>query len=173
MDAYQYFFDAKGKQVGSAKAGTMEWDKREGHMHWHFTDFAQYRLLSADKKIALRSGKEAFCLVNTDAVDYTIPNAKWRPSNTDLTSSCGANTAVAVREVLDVGNGDTYGQYLPGQNFEVTDLPNGTYYIEVKANPSNKLTELSTTNNTALREIRLGGTPTERTLEVPSVHGLD
>ncbi|WP_067496188.1 lysyl oxidase family protein [Actinoplanes sp. TFC3] len=173
MDAYQYFFDANGKEVGSVEAGTMEWDPREGHRHWHFTDFAQYNLLSADKKLAVRSGKEAFCLANTDQVDYTVKNAKWRPDNTDLSTSCGQNTAVAVREVLDIGNGDTYTQERPGQSFEVTDLPNGTYYIEVKANPSNKLTELSTTNNTALREIHLGGTPTERTLEVPSVNGLD
>lgn len=173
MDAYQYFFDADGKEVGSVEAGTMEWDPREGHRHWHFTDFAQYNLLGADKKLAVRSGKEAFCLANTDAVDYTVPAAKWRPDNTDLSSSCGQNTAVAVREVLDIGNGDTYTQDRPGQSFEITDLPNGTYYIEVKANPADKLTELSTANNTALREIRLGGTPTRRTLEVPSVHGLD
>ncbi|GAA2595803.1 lysyl oxidase family protein [Winogradskya consettensis] len=173
MDAYQYFFDANGKEVGSVEAGTMEWDAREGHRHWHFTDFAQYNLLAADQKLAVRSGKEAFCLANTDAIDYTIKNAKWRPDNTDLSTSCGQNTAVAVREVLDIGSGDTYTQARPGQSFEVTDLPNGTYYIEVKANPSNKLTELSTTNNTALREIHLGGTPTARTLEVPSVNGLD
>jgi hypothetical protein len=173
MDAYQYFFDAKGNQVGSVPAGTMEWDNREGHKHWHFTDFAQYNLLAADKQLAVRSGKEAFCLANTDAVDYTIPNAKWRPDNTDLSTSCGGNTAVAVREVLDIGNGDTYGQYRPGQSFEVTDLPNGTYYIEVKANPVNKLAETSTSNNTSLREIQLGGTPGARTLTVPPVNGID
>ena len=173
MDAYQYFFDAKGKQVGSVPAGTMQWDAREGHRHWHFTDFAQYNLLAADKKLAVRSGKEAFCLANTDAVDYTIPNAKWRPDNTDLSSSCGQNTAVAVREVLDIGNGDTYTQDRPGQSFEITGLKNGTYYIEVKANPSNKLTELSRTNNTALRKIILGGTPTARTLTVPPVNGIE
>jgi len=173
MDAYQYFFDAKGNQVGSVPAGTMEWDNREGHKHWHFTDFAQYNLLAADKKLAVRSGKEAFCLANTDSVDYTIPNAKWRPDNTDLSTSCGGNTAVAVREVLDIGNGDTYSQYRPGQSFEVTDLPNGTYYIEVKANPANKLAETDTSNNTALREIQLGGTPDARTLVVPPVNGLD
>ncbi|GIE95323.1 lysyl oxidase family protein [Paractinoplanes rishiriensis] len=173
MDAYQYFFDAKGNQVGSRPAGTMEWDPREGHLHWHFTDFAQYNLLTADQSLAVRSGKEAFCLANTDAVDYTITNAKWRPDNTDLATSCGADTVVAVREVLDVGNGDTYSQYRPGQSFEVTDLPNGTYWIQVLANPENKLTELSTTNNSALRQIILGGTPEERTLTVPPVHGIE
>ncbi|MCA2215675.1 lysyl oxidase family protein [Jidongwangia harbinensis] len=172
MDAYQYFFDANGKEVGSVEAGTMEWDPQEGHNHWHFTDFAQYNLLNADKSQAVRSGKEAFCLVNTDAVDYTLPNAKWRPENTDLYSSCGANTAVAVREVLDVGSGDTYTQNLPGQSFEVTDLPNGTYFVEVLANPDNKLAELNTKNNSALRKIILGGTAEKRTLRVPPLHGI-
>jgi len=172
MDAYQYFFDAKGNQVGSVPAGTMQWDNRDGHKHWHFTDFAQYNLLKSDKKLAVRSGKEAFCLANTDAVDYTIPNAKWRPDNTDLSTSCGGNTAVAVREVLDIGNGDTYSQARPGQSFEITGLPNGTYYIEVKANPANKLAETSTANNTALRKIVLGGTANKRTLTVPPVNGI-
>ncbi len=172
MDAYQYFFDAQGKQVGSVPAGTLQWDPREGHKHWHFTDFAQYNLLGADRKLAVRSGKEAFCLANTDPVDYTLPNAKWRPQNTDLSTSCGGNTAAAVREVLDIGNGDTYSQARPGQSFEVTDLKNGTYYIEVKANPANKLAELSTANNTSLRKIVLGGTPAKRTLTVPPVDGI-
>lgn len=173
MDAYQYFFDAKGNQVGSQPAGTMEWDDREGHKHWHFTDFAQYNLLDSSQTLAVRSGKEAFCLANTDAVDYTIPGAKWRPDNTDLSTSCGANTVVAVREVLDVGNGDTYTQERPGQSFEITDLPNGTYYIQVLANPAKKLAELSTGNNSALRQIVLGGTPEQRTLTVPPVNGID
>ena len=172
MDAYQYFFDAKGKEVGSVAAGTMEWDPRDGHRHWHFTDFAQYNLLNADRSRAVRSGKEAFCLANTDAVDYTIPQAKWRPYNTDLSSSCGQNTAVAVREVLDVGNGDTYSQDRPGQSFEITDLPNGTYFIETLANPENKLAESNRKNNSALRKIVLGGTPEKRTLKVPAVHGI-
>ena len=172
MDAYQYFFDAKGNQVGSVPAGTMQWDDREGHKHWHFTDFAQYNLLDSTQKLAVRSGKEAFCLANTDAVDYTIPNAKWRPDNTDLSTSCGANTVIAVREVLDIGNGDTYSQARPGQSFEVTDLPNGTYYIQVLANPANKLAELSTANNSSLRQIVLGGTPENRTLTVPPVFGI-
>jgi lysyl oxidase len=172
MDAYQYFFDAKGNQVGSVQAGTMEWDNREGHKHWHFTDFAQYNLLGADQKQVERSGKEAFCLANTDAVDYTIANAKWRPDNTDLSTSCGANTTIAVREVLDIGNGDTYTQYRPGQSFDITDLANGTYYIQVLANPANKLSELNTTNNSALRQIVLGGTPDNRTLTVPPVFGI-
>jgi hypothetical protein len=173
MDAYQYFYDATGAEVGVRPAGTMQWDARDGHLHWHFTDFAQYNLLDSTKELAVRSGKEAFCLANTDPVDYTLPRANWRPDNTDLSSSCGQSTAVAVREALDIGSGDTYSQFLPGQAFDVTDLPNGTYWIEVRANPELHLAELRTDNNTAMRKVILGGSPGARTLQVPPVHGLD
>ncbi|GHE39159.1 hypothetical protein GCM10017771_57840 [Streptomyces capitiformicae] len=167
MDAYQYFYDAKGKQVGYAPTGTMEWDARNGHEHWHFTDFASYRLLSEDQTKEVRSGKEAFCLANTDAIDYTVKNANWHPENTDLSSACGYQDSISVREVLDVGSGDTYNQYRPGQSFDITDLPNGTYYIKVIANPENRLQETNHKNNIALRKVVLGGTPGARTVQVP------
>ncbi|MEU0406160.1 lysyl oxidase family protein [Streptomyces sp. NPDC006197] len=168
MDAYQYFYDAHGKQVGYTPTGTMEWDPRPGHVHWHFTDFASYRLLKADKKEAVRSGKEAFCLANTDAVDYTVKNANWHPFNTDLATACGQENSISVREVLDVGSGDTYTQDLPGQSFDITDVPNGTYYIQVLANPAKRLKETDLGNNSALRKIVLGGTPGRRTVTVPA-----
>ncbi|GIJ24618.1 lysyl oxidase family protein [Micromonospora lutea] len=173
MDAYQYFYDANGNQVGYTQAGTMEWDPRTGHHHWHFTDFAEYRLLDAARTVAVRSGKEAFCLANTDAVDLTLPNAKWRPTNTDLSTSCGRQTSLAVRQVLDIGGGDTYAQYLPGQSFDITDLPNGTYYIEVAANPAKRLQESNLTNNNSYRRIILGGTPGTRTVTVPPHEGIE
>ncbi|WP_208545439.1 lysyl oxidase family protein [Streptomyces sp. Tu 2975] len=168
MDAYQYFYDADGKQVGYAPTGTMEWDPRPGHEHWHFTDFASYRLLKADQKEAVRSGKEAFCLANTDAVDYTVKNANWHPENTDLSTACGQENSISVREVLDVGSGDTYTQDLPGQSFDITDLPNGTYYIQVLANPEKRLQETDLGNNSALRKVVLGGKPGARTVKVPA-----
>ncbi|WP_371611980.1 lysyl oxidase family protein [Streptomyces clavifer] len=171
MDAYQYFYDASGKQVGYTPTGTMEWDPRPGHEHWHFTDFASYRLLKADQKETVRSGKEAFCLANTDAVDYTVKNANWHPYNTDLSTACGQENSISVREVLDVGSGDTYTQDLPGQSFDITGLANGTYYIQVLANPEKRLKETDLTNNSALRKVVLGGKPGARTVTVPA-HGL-
>ncbi|WP_257139248.1 lysyl oxidase family protein, partial [Streptomyces sp. wa1002] len=173
MDAYQYFYDADGKQVGYTPTGTMEWDPRPGHEHWHFTDFASYRLLKADQKESVRSGKEAFCLANTDAVDYTVKNANWHPDNTDLSTACGQENSISVREVLDVGSGDTYTQDLPGQSFDITDLPNGTYYIQVLANPENRLKETNHKNNSALRKVVLGGKKGARTVKVPAHHLVD
>ncbi|HEY3563292.1 MAG TPA: lysyl oxidase family protein [Kribbella sp.] len=166
MDAYQYFYDAHGKQVGYHNTGTLEWDGREGHNHWHFTDFARYSLLNAKQSEVVRSQKEAFCLAATDAIDYTVKNANWHPGNTDLHTACGDHGSLSVREVLDVGSGDTYVQTLPGQSFDITNLPNGTYYVQVTANPEHRLYESSTKNNVALRQVVLGGTKHHRTVKV-------
>ncbi|HWD81944.1 MAG TPA: lysyl oxidase family protein [Kribbella sp.] len=166
MDAYQYFYDAHGKQVGYQTTGTLEWDGRAGHNHWHFTDFARYSLLNAKQTEVVRSQKEAFCLAATDSIDYTVKNANWHPDNTDLHTACGDHGSLSVREVLDVGSGDTYEQTLPGQSFDITNLANGTYYVQVTANPEHRLYESSTTNNVALRKVILGGTLHHRTVKV-------
>lgn len=173
MDAYQYFYDEKGKEVGYAKTGTMEWDARDGHTHWHFTDFARYSLLNAKQTEVVRSQKEAFCLAATDSIDYTVKNANWHPMNTDLHTACGNHGSLSVREVLDVGSGDTYEQSLPGQSFDITGLPNGTYFIEVNANPEKRLFESNLNNNKSLRKVILGGTPHHRTVKVPPVQLVD
>ena len=78
-----------------------------------------------------------------------------------------------MREVLDVGSGDTYTQYRPGQSFDITDLPNGTYHIQVIANPANRLQETDLKNNVSLRKVVLGGTPGARTVSVPPVDLID
>jgi hypothetical protein len=169
MDAYQYFFDAEGNQTGYQDVGHLHWDAKPSHQHWHFEDFARYSLLRQDKSEATVSKKEAFCLANTDAVDLTVPSAEWKPENTDLATSCGDHTSLSIREVLAAGWGDTYTQLRAGQSFRVDKLPNGVYFIAVAANPDGNLVETSTTNNVALRKIRLGGKGEERTVKVTQV----
>lgn len=173
MEAYQYFFDNAGNEVGSMPAGGLQWDPRAGHEHWHFKAFASYRLLDSTKKLTKRSGKEAFCLVPTDPVDLNAENANWKPFSTDLTTACGSEGALSIREVLDTGWGDTYGQTLPGQSFNVTTLPNGIYFIEVLANPDRKLFESNSSNNSSLRKVKIGGkVGGKRTLTVYDYAGI-
>jgi len=154
MTAYQFFYDADGNELGHEQVGELHWHGGN-HNHWHFEDFATYRLLKADKSTAVRSTKNSFCLANTDAVDYTVPGADWHPEGTDLGSACGGQEALSVREVLSSGSGDTYYQFRTGQAFRLGNLPDGIYYIQVLANPEGNLIEESTTNNSALRKIRL------------------
>jgi hypothetical protein len=166
MDAYQYFFDADGEQVGYEPVGQMHFDHKPSHQHWHFEDFARYSLLDAGHVEQVRSKKEAFCLANTDTVDLTVPDAAWQPENTRLETSCGDESSLSIREVLAAGWGDTYTQYRAGQSFDLRGLPNGIYFVQVLANPDGNLVESDTTNNESLRKIKLGGTPDHRRLKV-------
>jgi hypothetical protein len=155
MDAYQYFLDRDGNQVAYRQVGTMEWDPAPTHQHWHFRDFATYELLNADLSRAVRSGKEAFCLADTDAVDLTGDGADWQAQEEDLGSVCGGYEARSIREVLSGGWGDTYSQFRAGQSFPIKNLPDGIYYVRVVANPDDVLIESDTTNNESLRKVHI------------------
>ena len=121
----------------------------------------------------VRSRKDGFCLAPTDAIDLTVPNAVYNPDSIGFFGACGDATSIWTRETLPVGWGDTYFQGLPGQSFNITNLPNGTYYVEVQANPLRALHEVSTHNDTRLRRVILGGVPGHRTIRIPPWKGID
>jgi lysyl oxidase len=164
MDAYQYFYE-HGHVVGRARAGTMEWDPRPYHQHWHFAQFARYLLLDESMTETVSSHKQGFCIFPTDGIDLLTPGADWRPDY-GSGSVCGTESSVWVRETLPLGWGDTYFQYVSGQSFEISDVPNGTYYVKVVANPKHLLYETDTSNNASLRGVILGGRPGHRTVQV-------
>jgi Lysyl oxidase len=174
MDAWQYFTDPTGTIVGKASVGSFEYDARRGHEHWHFEQFARYLLLDGAKQRIVKSHKEAFCLAPTDAIDLLAPRAEWNPGPLGFGGPvCGSENSIWTREVLPTGWGDTYYQFLPGQSFDITDLPNGRYYVEVQANPKGELFESDLTNDLSYRRIFLRGTPGHRFVVVPPWHGLD
>jgi hypothetical protein len=172
MRAFQYFRQ-DGHVIGRARAGTMGFDRKNGHNHWHFQQFAQYRLLNASKTVVLRSRKVGFCIAPTDPVNLVLRHATWMPTFTGFGGACGSTTALWVQEMLPVGWGDTYFQSVAGQSFDITHLPNGTYYIEIVANPEGVLHETTTGNDISLRKVIIGGTPDHRTIKVPAFHGID
>jgi len=172
MSAYQYFWQ-DGQVIGRVRAGTMGFDPQPGHNHWHFEQFAAYKLLGRGGKLAVRSQKTGFCIAPTDPVNLLLPNAVWQPSFVGLSGQCGAPTALWVREMMPVGWGDTYFQSIAGQAFDITKLPNGTYYIEVMANPGHILHETTAANDIALRRVIISGTRGHRHVKVPAWNGID
>ena len=172
MKAYQYFW-RNGKVIGRVRAGTMGFDTANGHNHWHFEQFAQYRLLNAARQLVRKSGKVGFCIAPTEPIDLLEPHAVLLPPNLGISGHCGVPTALSVQEEMPVGWGDTYFQTVAGQSFNITSLPNGSYYIEIVANPFRVLRESDTSNDSSLRKIILAGTPGHRTVTVPAWHGID
>lgn len=174
MNAWENFYGPDGKAVGRARVGTLKYDARPGHQHWHFQQFATYQLLDASQTGIVYSDKEGFCLAPTDAIDLALPRAVWNPGQIGFGGTvCGSETSLWTRETLPAGWGDTYFQGLPGQSFDITDLPNGTYFIAVKANPAGELYERSAANNVRYRRVILGGAAGARTVTVPPWKGID
>lgn len=172
MKAYQYYWQG-GHIIGRVRAGTMGFDAKNGHNHWHFEQFARYQLLNSGRQLAVRSHKVGFCIAPTDPVNLVQPGAVWQPSYLGFGGQCGSTTALWVQEMMPVGWADTYSQSVAGQSFDITKLPNGTYYVEVAANPEKVLHESDTGNDVSLRQVILGGKPGHRTVRVPAVNGID
>jgi hypothetical protein len=170
MDAFQYFL-IDGEPVGRAPVGQLEFHR--AHFHWHFEEFTQYTLLDSTRTQVQVSGKQSWCLANTDAIDLSVQNANWGAFGGDLFTMCGGPGALWIREVLDVGWGDTYAQFSRDQAFDITDLPNGEYYIRTTVNPTGLLFEGDTANNVEDRLIQLRGRPGARRVIVPPWHGID
>jgi hypothetical protein len=169
MKAYQYF-SHNGKIVGRARVGTMGF---ANYNSWHFQQFAQYKLLNARKKVVVSSHKIGFCIAPTDSVDLVLRNATWQPSYTGIAGNCGDPATLSVAETLPVGWGDTYIQSVPYQSFDISELPNGVYFIEIIANPEHLLYETNRANDISLRKIIISGTALHRHVRVPAWHGLD
>ncbi|HEX4940964.1 MAG TPA: hypothetical protein VFW51_00390, partial [Actinomycetota bacterium] len=55
----------------------------------------------------------------------------------------------------------------------ISRKPNGTYWIEVRADPRGRLFVGDPTNHVELREVILRGRPGSRTVEAPPWHGID
>jgi hypothetical protein len=172
MDAFQYFYE-NGRPVGRAPAGSFVFHDARGHHHWHFLQFARYRLLDADRDLVVRSRKQSFCLAPTDVIDLATRGAVFRPFQIGLHTACGTERAIWIRETLPTGWGDTYFQSVAGQSFDITDLPNGTYFIEVTANPGGHLHDRNPSNDVTVRKIHLRGNPGHRFVRVPLWHGID
>lgn len=172
MDAFQYYYGPTATAVSRTTAGSLVYDARRGHDHWHFLQFARYDLRNASTGALVRSTKQAFCLAPTDAVDLTLAGANWTPWLSNITSVCAGRTATWIREALLTGWADTYYQTVAGQAFDVTDLPAGRYRISIVVNPLGLLQERSTANNAAERIVYLRGHKGAHKLRVAPWHGL-
>jgi hypothetical protein len=171
MDAYQYFRDADGTVVGRAQVGTMRFHPHPRHNHWHFLQFAAFTLHDATDLETVRSRKQAFCLAPTDPIDLTVERASFSPWE-GLTTNCGSAGSLWVREVLQTGWADTYFQGIPGQSFDITNVPNGWYYARMEVNPLGALHETTRANNVESRLLFLGGRPGRRTALVTPWNGI-
>lgn len=119
------------------------------HQHWHLNTFARYDLYALREDgppVRVRtSGKVTFCILNSD-------RARGTPVHPVDQDGCGLS-----RQRLSAGWGDTYGSYTPGQDLDVTDLPDGRYALHTTADPDGVLRELDEGDNTSVMRFEMTG----------------
>lgn len=103
------------------------------HDHFHFDDYAAYRLLTLDGEIAATGHKQAFCLMDLEPRAADAPQARFDCSDQGISK----------------GWADTYGRHLDCQWVDITGVPEGDYILEVSVNFARIIPEMDYTNNIA------------------------
>ena len=105
------------------------------HGHFHFKNYATYKLIDAATGEVWRSAKRGFCMLDTDPY---LPSLRDAPRNY---WNCG-NQRFDGFQGISKGWNDTYVWKLGGQYFVLDGgdgqrpVPAGNYYIEVEVNPA-------------------------------------
>jgi hypothetical protein len=135
------------------------WDDSAGgflyhptHSHTHFDNWCAYRLryvLANDGVggVAAEGAKTSFCILDLGVYNNTLPNFNSSPYYT----SCGSQV-----QGLSVGWFDLYSKSLPGQNIDITDLPDGEYWLEAEVDPDNNILEANDGNNITRIKVTIG-----------------
>jgi hypothetical protein len=109
------------------------------HGHFHFDQYADYRLLADDGSVVARGHKQAFCLIDLERRDDDARNTGQFFCSRDGSRPQG----------ISQGWADTYGKHLDCQWVDITGVPAGTYTLEVHVNPQHIFDELDLMNNIA------------------------
>lgn len=157
-------FDPEEDSVGQTpKVGCFEY--HAAHDHWHFQDFAQFRLeTAAGEPIdgVEPSRKIGFCVFDNQ---HSFPG-QGSPDGVYSGSGCNqGNTEEGPEQMgLSVGWGDLYSHSLPGQRLNITGVTRGTYCLVSVANPPDppnpppfrsEIVESDETNNERRKLIRI------------------
>lgn len=113
------------------------------HQHYHFEDYADYRLFDMQGNLVARGHKQAFCLVDL-----------WRPPGSNGPRE--PNFPDCGFQGISAGWADVYHRDLDCQWIDVTGVPNGRYVLEVHINPARVIRESNYANNIARTEICIG-----------------
>jgi hypothetical protein len=135
--------------VSSTLVGCFAFDPDHGH--WHFANYAKYRLLTLTGRVVGKRTKVGFCLIDHHQVDIlpgTPDNGHRYYSNCDDLHIQG----------ISVGWADVYNAFIPGQSIVIDGVANGRYCLVERADPHRQLQESDATDNQARLKIRIQGT---------------
>jgi hypothetical protein len=113
------------------------------HGHYHFNNFAEFRLLDQGGNVVARGHKQAFCLTDIQPV---VDNPPPRRFGCDF-------------QGITRGWADVYHSELDCQWVDISGAPAGDYVVEVIINPARVIAESNYENNRATAPLRLTDDP--------------
>jgi hypothetical protein len=135
--------------------GELRYVESEDHRHWHFFRFMRYELIRpADGAVVAPDQKTGFCIgdrYNTDP-SVRLPGEPPMPGVFDVPPNddwCARDDPDRLNLTmgLSVGYGDNYLAFLDGQSIDVTNEPEGSYYLVHRVNADVRESDYS--NNAA------------------------
>jgi hypothetical protein len=156
------------------------------HSHFHFREYADYRLWTPDGYAAWSSIRQQnpnalsadLLAANPQLLSHLIIGQKFGFCVIDVPHFLGGPPTGQIvysscsYQGISVGNADAYHTEVPGQWFNVTNVPSGRYVIEAEVNAERFFTETNYGNNWAAREFNLvvpvGSTPTPSQTATPT-----
>ena len=120
------------------------------HDHWHFEEFARYRLVKpASGRIVASSEKVSFCVRDSIWFDATLPGSPGLGHY----GNCTQDSVTG----LSIGWADYYGSNLPGQELDIRGLANGRYCLRTEGDHAGRLAESDDENNGRSTLVRIRG----------------
>jgi hypothetical protein len=159
MDVFQHIYRSDGSYRRVAVSGTHGFYAGDGHDHWHVFKLQEFTIspYNATTKVTGtpvgRGAKTGFCFFDNVKRDLTLPGAPTTPKYTH----CGVKASTVVYEGLSVGWGDRYSATTAYQWIKINGLRDGTYRVQVIADPKNWFAEKADNNNTSSAYIRITG----------------
>ena len=141
-------FDTQSRNIGNADlylgspASNTNFVFQTCHGHYHFRDFADYRLVNSAGQAAAIGNKVGFCLLDS---------LRWSSSASTIARYDCNNQGIQA------GWADVYTANLSCQWVDITAVPPGNYLLEVEVNPVGRLPESPRTNNLARMSVIIDG----------------
>lgn len=121
------------------------------HNHWHIENHVQHKLFSVvndqpGEELA-STGKISFCLWDEKPENTDL---EFAPKTRSYPRNCNSST-----QGISVGWSDNYAARLDGQELNIHQVPDGTYFLRAEVNPDKNITESEYSNNVILVKVEI------------------
>jgi hypothetical protein len=153
--AYQRVYNSDGS-FNDYFVGSFVFEGHGDHNHFHYAEFAAYRLRRVTSSggvgsVAAASDKVGFAMWDVTRYDTSLPGA---PARAVYEKPEGMEDLV---QGISVGWADVYDWNLWDQNIDLTGVPDGDYWLENEMDPNRHLRDADLANNISRIKLRIRG----------------